>query len=226
MDREARVQFLQDEELERAHLVRDHVTRLEGLEARYGLNLDLLTDIHGTSLLLPDERSSALASRWGELLAVLADNSDKGVWVLQPYSRLVDGCYGFGAKPEYTHHTLITFIRGGGLGDIVYQPKDEPIPAEIYLPGVESFRCTTQWDVKTKTTLQDRVTLAKGVNYGNGLQWFDTSPDSTGIMTYDPESTRIYPHRPDIRWAELIEHSDEDHALFGVLQNLLEGKLP
>lgn len=53
MDREARVQFLQDQEAESTHLIRDHVTRLERLEAQYGLDLDLLTDIHGASLLCP-----------------------------------------------------------------------------------------------------------------------------------------------------------------------------
>lgn len=197
MDRPEIERYIAESKGQAVDTINSHVQKLYDLESLFGFDLDVATDIYGTHLLdATDAYTSAVVQKWHELLTLLRDQPGQPLWVVQTYKKLVEQCYGFGAPEEYTDHTYLTYIAGANLDSVHYIRGNEDNPApSIVLSDVTAIQLDASWQRRPDEAYEAEhiLVLAQGQTYGNGVRSFDSSPVSTGILTFNPDTTLILP---------------------------------
>lgn len=127
-------------EIEAAILARQraHVGRISLLESDHGLNLDVLTEVHGQSILQQHTSTTELLNRYESLFTAL-DAGTKYLCVAGIEKRLQDGCYGFGAEPKYHYKVRAAFFNQENTKVTVeYADRTEDSAPGIFLRGIGS----------------------------------------------------------------------------------------
>lgn len=114
---------------------REHIQNLERLEEKYGLDLDIYTDVYGPgSIDVTNDTARVLEAKWNYLLESL--KTQPVTVIVRTRRDLKPGCYGFGAEAEYELQAEVILVKG--QADIVgIRDEDE---ASLQITGAEVFR--------------------------------------------------------------------------------------
>lgn len=131
---------LASREAERIRIIQEaHLKIIDRLETAYGLDMSIFTDIYGDDVLDGTKKSSErTVTKWLQLYEAVG-SQDKFLAIADTRPRIVPGCYGFGAKAQYTSKTMLAIFKEPETAQIVAR-RDASGNSQITIKGTGVYR--------------------------------------------------------------------------------------
>jgi hypothetical protein len=135
VDRDGRKVATDEIEAQALERQKTHLAALEKLEAYYGFDLDIYTDVFGVQALdasVPESR--AMLGRFEKLYEELTGDNPL-LCVAGIKQVLMDGCYGFGQEEKYENAVSAAIFEGADNVAVSFIPKTDTSGPSIILSG-------------------------------------------------------------------------------------------